>query len=318
MKKTGFIFLSILICSTTLLLYPKSKTKPLIGIIVPMEHKALTQIINGLKQELEGQDIVCKVLNAQGDPNIQKTIINQLIQEKCDLFIPIGTATSQMTLNSAKGHKILCLAADPSVIDSKKNHQATLLDDTFSTKDSLSFLHTTFPQIKKISLVYSSSEKVSNELPILEESARLYGIEVQKLMVHSMPELYTISQSISLDSQAIFILKDHLIVSAIPTLAKQAEERGIFIMTSDEGSISSGGAFAIGIKESSIGIQGGKMIKTILQGISPQDIAPQTIDGPFFLFVNPISCSKQGIDLPSFVKQVENMNISIQYIEGLR
>ncbi len=315
MKKTGFIFLSILLCSSALLLSPRAKTKPLIGIIVPMEHKALNEIVAGFKKEFEGQNVICKVLNAEGDPNIQKTIINQLIQEKCDLFIPIGTSTSQMTLNSAKGHKIVCLAADPSLLSSQKNTQATLLDDTFSTKDSLGFLHTLFPQIKKISLVYSSSEKVTNEIPLVEEAAKLYGIELQKLMVHSMTELYTISQSISLDSQAIFILKDHLIVSAMPALAKQAEKRGIFIMTSDEGSISSGGAFAIGIKESSIGCQGAKMAKTILQGTLPQDIAPKSINGPFFLFMSSISCSKQGIDLPSFIKQVESMNISIEYIE---
>ncbi|MES2198706.1 MAG: ABC transporter substrate binding protein [Chlamydiota bacterium] len=318
MKKTGFIFLSILICGSAALLLPKTKTKPLIGIIVPMEHKALNEIVAGFKQQFEGQDVICKVLNAQGDPNIQKTIINQLIQEKCDLFIPIGTSTSQMTLNYAKNHKIVCLAANPSLLLSQKDTQATLLDDTFSTKDSFFFLHTVFPQVKKISLIYSSSEKVAEEIPSVEEAARLYGIEVQKLMVHSMTELYTISQAISLDTQAIYILKDHLIVSAIPTLAKQAEKRGIFIMTSDEGSISSGGAFALGIKESNIGSQGALMAKAILQGTLPQDIAPQTINGPFFLFMNAISCSKQGVDLPSFIKQVESMNISIEYIEGER
>lgn len=315
MKKTGFIFLSILLCSSAILLYPKTKIKPLVGIIVPMEHKALNEIVAGFKQELEDQDVICKVLNAQGDPNIQKTIIQQLVQEKCDLFIPIGTATSQMTLNTAKGHKIVCLAANPSLIPSQKDTQATLLDDTFSVKDSLSFLHTTFPHIKKISLVYSSSEKVADEIPLLEESAHLYGIEIQKLMVHSLPELYTISQAISSDSQAIFILKDHLIVSAMPTLAKQAKQKGIFIMTSDEGSICSGGAFAIGIKESSIGTQGALIAKTILQGTLPQDITPQTINGPFFLFINPTSCSEQGIDLPSFIEHVKSLNMSIEYIE---
>lgn len=315
MKKISFIFLSILLCGSAFLFFPRTKTKPVIGIIVPMEHAALTQIINGFKQELADQDIICKVLNAQGDPNIQKTIIQKLIQDECDLFVPIGTSTSQMTLNLAKDHKIVCLAANPSIISSDKSRKATVLDDTFSTKDSLSFLHTVFPEIKKISLVYSSSEKVSQEVSLVEEAAKLYGIEVQKLMVHSMSELYTISGAISQDSKAIFILKDHLVVSAVATLAKQAEKRGIFIMTSDEGSIASGGAFAIGIKESSIGIQGAKMVKTILQGTLPQDIAPQTLNGPFFLFMNPTSCVKQGIDLSSFTNQVEKMGLCIEYIE---
>lgn len=315
MKKISFIFLSILLCGGAFFFFPKTKAKPVIGIIVPMEHTALNQIVNGFKQELADQNIVCKVLNAQGDQNIQKTIIQKLIQEECDLFVPIGTTTSQMTLNLAKDHKVVCLAANASLISSDKSKKATVLDDTFSTKDSLFFLHTLFPEIKKISLVYSSSEKVAQEVFLLEEAAKLYEIEVQKLMVHTMPELYTISGAISQDSQAIFILKDHLVVSGVGTLAKQAEKMGIFVMTSDEGSIASGGAFAIGIKESSIGVQGAKMVKTILQGVSPQDIAPQTLNGPFFLFMNPSSCVKQGIDLSSFTKQVEKMGLCIEYIE---
>ena len=185
MKKLVFLFLGILLCGAYML-SPKVKTKPTVGIIVPMEHTALNQIIEGFKKELADQDINCKVLNAQGDPNIQKTIIQKLMQEDCDLFVPIGTATSQMTLNLAKDRKVLCLAANQSVIPVGQNIKATVLDDTFSAKDSLSFLHNLFPNIKKISLIYSSSEKIAEEISSVDEAAKLYGIQVQKLMVHSI------------------------------------------------------------------------------------------------------------------------------------
>ncbi len=316
MKKLqiSLIFL-IISCAGLFLLYPEKTTKPLVGIIIPIEHEALNQIVTGIKTELLDQNIRCKVLNAQGDSNIQKAIIEKLVREKCDIFMPIGTATSQMTLSLAKNAKIICLAADPSALPLPKDRQATILDDTLSAQDTLAFLHNAFPSIKKISFVYSSSEKVSGEIPIAEQAAKTLGIEVQKLQVHTMQELYTIGSCISADSGAILIFKDHLVVSGVAALAKQAREKGIFIMTSDEGSVSSGGTFALGVKESSIGIQGGKIAKSVLQGALPSSIAPQTIDGPLFLFINRSSCLKQGIDLPSLILKAKQSGISVEYVD---
>lgn len=317
MKKLILLLIPLLILSKVLFFNSKSPTDKLIGIIVPVEHEALTQIVNGLKEELKmdnDERVTIKVMNAQGDPNIQRAIIEQLVRDQCDLLIPIGTAASQMTLNLAKDRNIVCLAADSTLILSAEKTQATALDDELSVADSISFLHSAFPHLKKISLLYSSSEKVAKEIPHLIEAAHSQGIEVQKLMVQNLAELYTISQAIASDSEAIFVLKDHLIVSGIQTVVQQAEKRGIPVMASDEGSIISGGAFAIGVKEASIGKQGAQIVKNILNGTPPQNIPPQTIKGPFPLFVNRSAYVKQGIDLESFIESVQKIGIPIHYV----
>jgi putative ABC transport system substrate-binding protein len=290
MKKIILFFVFALVATLYFTFSPKERAEKVIGVVVPMEHQALNDIVRGLKETLSGTNTVVKVMNAQGDATLQKTIIQQLMRDRCDVIVPIGTAASQMTLSLAKECEVVCLAAEI-------EGQTACLKDQLSAEEALNFLHVAFPEIKKITLLYSSSEKIAAEIPKTIQAAAANGIEVQKLMVQSHSELYTAGNAIANDSQAIFVLKDHLVVSGIQTVVRQAEKLKIPVMTSDEGSIIGGGAFAIGVKEADIGRQGGQMIQKILDGA--QERAPQTMEGPFPLFVNKEACLKQGVDVPA-------------------
>ena len=323
MKKMISLLSFILLLNASVFFSFKKQNEKVIGVIVPMEHQALSDIVSGLKEDLNlasNKHIRLKVMNAQGDLNTQRAIIQQLIRDQCDVLVPIGTAASQMTVNLAKSQKILCLATDliAHLPKSEESLQATFLNDELSATESLSFLHEAFPTIKKITLIYSSSEKVAKEIPHVIEAAASSQIKVQKLMVQTLPELYVVGQAIAPDSQAVFILKDHLIVSGIQTLIQQAEKRKIPVMSSDEGSVISGAAFAIGVKEANIGRQGAQMIKEILNGTPPESILPQSIKGPFPLFVNRESCLKQGMDFSTFIKTAEKFGFSIEYVNEKR
>ena len=319
--KQGITFLCLLLALFGAFLAfseKRSKSQYVVGVILPMEHEALNQITQGIKEELEkkmGKSVVLKIKNAQGDSNIQRAVIEQLVRDQCNLLIPVGTAASQMTLSLAPHQKILCLAADSALLTSNRQVQATALTDELSAADSLSFLHKAFPKINKITLLYSASEKVAKEVPLVRKAARGLGIEVQPLMVQNMGELYTVSKAIASDSQAIFILKDHLIVSGIQTVVQQAQICQIPVMSSDEGSVIAGAAFAIGVKEASIGQQGALLAKAILEGESPKNIPPQMMEGPFPLFVNRAACERQGIDLEAFYEKIEAAGI-VPYFVG--
>jgi len=316
MKKILTVLLCLVVLGFLVIFLPEQSKKRVIGVIVPMEHTALNQIVEGFKKELEAnEDVIVKVFNAQGDMNLQRALIQQLVQMDCDLFVPIGTTTSQMTLNLASNRKVVCLAADPDIISGDKSFEATALDDNVSVRDSIVFLHKAFPEIDKITLFYSSSEKVSKEIPVVLEEARLKGISVQKLMIQNMSDLYSASQAVENDSKAILILKDHLIVSGVSTLLKQAEKRRIPVMTSDEGSVISGGCFALGVRESEIGAIGGAIVKAILNGTSPKMIPSKSMTDSPMLFINRESCHKMGIDLPSLIREAQTLSISIEYVK---
>lgn len=85
-------------------------------------------------------------------------------------------------------------------------------------------------------------------------------------MVSQLSDLYTISNNINPKSKAIFILKDEMIVSGINTLVQQAEERRIPVIASDDGSVSKGAAFALGVSEYQTGVDAAKVALQILNG----------------------------------------------------
>ncbi|MCP4922550.1 MAG: hypothetical protein GY915_00765 [bacterium] len=63
------------------------------GVIVPMQHKAMDEIIAGLKEVLaphlsESDEIV--VQNANGEQTLQYQIIKSMLASGVDYFLPIG------------------------------------------------------------------------------------------------------------------------------------------------------------------------------------------------------------------------------------
>lgn len=310
MKRFIIIFACLAICGSIFFIPSKAKTKPTIGIIVPMEHAALTEMIQGFKEKLPDANI--RVLNAQADQTLQKSIINQLIHEQCDLLVPIGTQTSQMTLHLAKKEKVLCLAANTDI--SPAISRVTVLDDECTVQKAFCLLHELFPEIKKISLVHSTSDKIYQELQVLQKIATEKGISLQKLAVLGLPDLYTIGQAIDSDSQAVFILKDHLIVSGITALVKQVKDRQIPVITSDNGSVCSGATLAIGIKEADIGKEGAILAQKILQGhlLEPS----VTLQGPLRLFLNTQACALHGVDIDLLCSRAKTLGLILEQLGG--
>lgn len=312
MKKTGIILILSGLILFFFLQTPSQEKKITVGIIVPMEHAALDSIVKGITKEFENTAIVCTVVNAQGDLTIQKALIEKLLRERCDLFMPIGTATSQMTTHLVKNKPVVCVAADPEALSLQSSPKTVVIDDSLPPDIAFEFLRDTLPHAKKITLIYSTSEKIAREIPAIEKAALFSGFTLQKLTVQTISDLYSLSSAIDTDTSCLFVLKDHIVVSGIGILSKQAEKKGIFLMTSDEGSVTSGGAFAIGISESSIGRQGAVPAKKMLAGELPNLI--ETVQSPMSLFINPAACKRQGIDKTILSEVAKNRDLAITVV----
>lgn len=244
-----------------------------IGIIVPIEHKALNEIISGFTetlQQLYPDPIKFKIANAQGDMNLQRAIIQQMKDEQYDLIVPIGTVTTQMSLAAIRQQPILSLAAVYSQQDrnQRKNCNIAVVRDEISTEQLLQFIHRVYPQLSHLVLVHSTSDKIYPELAAAKVIGKKLGIEIKTMLAPSLNELYSLANAIPDDAQAILVLKDNLIVSGISTLEMAAEKHHIPLITSDQGSVESGAAFALGVRERDIGMEGAKIARAILFGKS--------------------------------------------------
>ncbi|EKE00713.1 MAG: hypothetical protein ACD_21C00285G0007 [uncultured bacterium] len=255
-----------------------------IGIVIPIEHQALHEIALGFQdtlQQLYKQPIIFKIGNAQGDANLQRAIITQMRDANYDMIVPISTSVAQMTASIVSTQPIVGLAVD---MDDKKSNLA-IVNDEIDKAPSIAFIHKTYPQLKNITLVHSATNKIFAEARQAENISSRYHITLHRLLIQNLTDLYSTSQAIPNDTQAIFILKDNLVASGIETLAQVAKKRKIPLITSDEGTVKKGAGFALGVHEKDIGIEGAKLAAQILRGTSPGTLPTVKLTKPT-VFIN--------------------------------
>lgn len=291
-----------------------------IGIIEPLEHTAMTEIVSGFTQTLKKiypQTIIIKVANAQNDANLQRAIIQKMHDNQYDIVIPIGVGATQMSLSMIHNLPIVGLASNIEETDRKKmlNCNVAIVHDEISANESLAFIHAIYPKLKQLALIHSTADKVIPEAKETIKAAKKYGITVKAIMVSSLPELTSNGQSISPDTQGLFILKDSMIVSGISTLAKIAKEHHIPLITSDEGSVVNGAALSLGVKEREIGKQGALLVADILNGKKPCDL-PIVQMKNLTVFINSHAAFEENMDISSVKKIAEKFNYKIETVKS--
>lgn len=297
---------------------PKSSTELTIGIIVPTQHVALDDIVEGFTTELTeslNRPVTVHVQNALGDINLQKSAINKFIADKVDLLVPVGKGASLMAMNLApKDMPILFLAAfiteDSRDAESRPGLMGVI--DEIPVDFQLKVMRYVLPDLKKFVVVAVSSDKIFDDVTQLVNAANAIGINVQKLMLNDISELYAVSSRIEQDNQAIFVLKDVVVASGINALVQQANTLKIPLITSDEGTIKKGGAFAVGVSERAIGRQGATIAKAFLDH-EAQDKPIQYLR-EISVFVNEQACRAQGLDLAKINEVATTMNLRV--VEG--
>ncbi len=289
-----------------------------IGLVVPVQNVALDDIVDGFKSELSARlgkrAHEIHVQNAIGDINLQRSAINQFVNQKVDLLVPVGKGASLMALNLApREQNVLFLAAlipPQSETAVQKPGLMGVIDEIPITLQ-LDFMRAAVRDLKKLTVVYVAGDKIFDDVKELKEKALSVGINVQQLMVHNLAELYTVSSQIDHDSQAIFTLKDVMVASGINALVQQANSLKIPLITSDEGTIRSGGAFAVGVTEADIGRQGARIAGSFFD---KENVDPIQYLNTISVFVNRSSCTAQGVDVDLVKKAASELKLSV--VEG--
>lgn len=312
-----FRYLTPLICILFLTACNKSTDTIKIGIIEPMEHVAMDEIVAGFSdtlRQLYKKPVTIKVENAQNDPNLQRAIVQKMRDSDYDIVLPIGVDATQMTLSMV--HKpVVSLASDLTEADRRKLKACNVgvVHDEVSPQQVLEFIRTAFPNIKNLVLIHSSANKVLPEVEKTITIGKLYCIKIEQRMVSTLPELINVSNNLPKNTQGIIILKDHLIVSGIATLAKAAANRGIPLFTSDEGSVEVGAGLALGVHEKEIGVQGAKLAASILSG-KPACELPILEMTDLTVFVNPDQLQRSNQSLDPIVQAAQKLHYKTEVV----
>lgn len=287
-----------------------------VGVIVPIEHKAMDAIVAGFTETLNNaseQPVKIKVANAQGDVNIQRAIIQQMRDEGYNLIVPIGTATTQMTVAMVHTQPIVSVAANFYAEDRSKLNPCniTVVHDEISPKQIVAFIHKAYPKLKQLTLIHSAAEKIYPDVKVAVAAGKQLGIAIKPVMVPTLNELYAVANNLPAGTQGIFVLKDNLIVSGISTLSISAAKNHLPLITSDQGSVQDGAGFALGVPEKQIGVEGGKLAARVLAGTPACDI-PMVDMTKLTVFINKDNLRKENQPIEDIIKAAKAANYDVQ------
>lgn len=245
-------------------------------LLVPIQHRAMDEIVRGVQENLKESNNKVIVFNAMGDPTNLNAIVHQVAQHsEYNFIMPIGTTASYLALGATKDKNIISLA---STIDEKtreklmkKGHlNFTNIYDEMKSHDILSFISKL--SRKKILLVHSNDEKIHKEVAAIDNVKAAYDIEVKKFVVTNSADIYSIDAALQ-DVDSVLLLKDHLVVSMIGVITSAAHQYAIPVISCDEGSVLAGADAGIGVEEYDIGRAGAEVLKEVVSGKKITDIS---------------------------------------------
>ncbi len=290
---------------------PAPKT---IGILVPIALPAMDQIVNGFETEVRATyhgPVTFIVKNAEGNTSIQQSILQEFQQNKVDIIAPIGTDATQMAAHMIKDQPIIAIAAE--MPKGPNIHNVTNVLDEISVPKQIDFIHEALPNLKNMVLIYSDDSRIFADAAKAVTAAQKNNIKMQKLMIEQLPDLYTVQQHIAPNTQAIFVLKDEMVVSGISALVQQAERNHMAVIASDDGSVGNGAAFALGVGESDIGKYSAKAAVKMLNG-TPANKIPSYTMTQYSVFINPAAAQKQGIDINALKATAKKYDYSVDQL----
>ena len=284
-----------------------------IGISQFAEHGSLDNcregFIQGLEEEglVEGENLVIKVNNADSDTATAAQIADTFVADKVDLICAIATPSAQAAYNSARNSEI------PVVYTAVTNpEEAQLADDegmpvgaVTGTSDQLpvqaqlEMIRELLPEAKTIGILYTTSEANSAySISQYEKYAEEYGFTLETAGVTNTSEVSLAAASLLDKVDCLTNLTDNTVVSALPTVLDQANEKNIPVFGSEIEQVKLGCLAAEGLDYVNLGVETGKMAAQILKGEAQAEDMEYELLTDSSLYINQAVAENLGITIP--------------------
>lgn len=272
-----------------------------VGITQIVTHPSLDLVREGFKKSFEEAGIKAEFdeTNAEGAIANANLIANNFAADKKDIILGIATPSAQALANTITDIPILFSAVtDPEeakILNPNVTGTSDKLDNVGQQLDLLKALR---PEVKKIGIVYNTSEANSLvQLKEVEDKAKERGIEVQLQGVTSISELPQATSLLLADTDAIYVTTDNLVVAGIQVVNAEAKKQNKPVVTSEKSSVDQGALFTIGLDYFELGKRTGEMaIEILLGNKKPADIPFETTNSTN-LYLNETTAKELGIDL---------------------
>lgn len=287
-----------------------------IGISQFAEHGSLDNcregFLEGLKEEgiEEGKNLTVKVNNADADADMgtASQIAQSFVTDNMDLICAIATPSAQAAYNAAmeKGIPVVYTAvtnpveAELATDDKMPVGAVTGTSDQLPVEAQLKMIREILPDAKTIGILYTTSEANSvYSISQYEELADQYGFTLETAGITSSSEISLATADLLTKVDCLTNLTDNTVVSSLPAILDQANEKGIPVFGSEIEQVKIGCLAAEGIDYVSLGKDTGKMAAKILKGeVKAEDMEYQLLTESN-LYVNEKVAENLGITVPN-------------------
>ena len=283
----------------------KSKDTFKIGITQIVAHPALDSAREGFKDAFKesGLKVTFDEKNANGEIATANMIANNFVTEKVDLIYAIATSTAQSAAQATNKLPVVFSAiTDPEAAGLIKEN-VTGISDRVNVKQQLELLLKLDSKIKKVGVIYNSSEQNSKvQVDDLKKAASELGITIVEKSVTQVSEIPQASEALVRESDALYLPTDNLVASVVNLITEKATAAKKVVFGAEAAHVKGGALITQGIDYYEMGKEAGKIAVEILKnGKKPSEIKFKKMDLNDIV-INNKTLAAIGINLPEDIK----------------
>ena len=283
----------------------ESKDNFKIGITQIVAHPALDSAREGFKDAIKesGLNVTFDEKNANGEVATANMIANNFVTEKVDLIYAIATSTAQSAAQATNKLPVVFSAiTDPEAAGLIKEN-VTGISDRVNVKQQLELLLKLDSKIKKVGVIYNSSEQNSKvQVDDLKKAASELGITIVEKSVTQVSEIPQASETLVKESDALYLPTDNLVASVVNLITEKAIKAKKIAFGAESAHVKGGALITQGVDYYEMGKEAGKIAINILKNDkNPSEITFKKMDLNDIV-INSKTLVAIGISLPEDIK----------------
>lgn len=293
---------------------PAFAQEAVVDVTAIVDHPALDAVREGVKEALagagyvEGQNLELNFQSAQGNVSTAAQIARKFVGDQPNVIVPISTPSAQAVVALTKDVPVVYSAVgDPVAAKLVPGWEAsgtnvTGVSDMVPAADQLALIGKVAPQVKRIGIIYNPGEanSVAFVAQLKDAIAKGGAYELVEAPAPRTVDVSTSAKSLVGKADLIFAPTDNTVASALPGIAKVANDAKIPLFGGDAEHVKQGAAFGLAVDYTEIGRQTGDVVVRVLKGEAPGSIASETSKN-LAVYVNPNAAAKQGVVIPADV-----------------